>query len=144
MKKAWEDIVEAATGPMIDLDRGELLLLDWVLCAQSRLIPNADLDYLLGAWHDFRLSIWSVLNTDPMNDLTSPSIPAAKFHITESEAKALLALTPTTFRWGTGPDCGYSLKQKLAKFLLPQEESHGDKDEAKTDNQAAANAKPAD
>lgn len=34
-----------------------------------------------------------------------------------SEARALLALIPTTFRWGTAPDCGFSLKAKLSQYI---------------------------
>ena len=29
--------------------------------------------------------------------------------------RTLLAIVPTTFRWGTGADCGYELKLKLYK-----------------------------
>jgi len=99
--------------PGIKLDQGELLLLDWVLCGASRLIPNADLDYLLENWHDCRISIWRAIG-----QLKAPNANDVKLAFTEPEAKALLALCPTTFRWGTGPDCGYTLKQKLSKFLM--------------------------
>ncbi len=100
-------------GPGIKLDQGELLLLDWVLCGASRLIPNADLDYLLEKWHEFRLEIWRAIR-----QLKAPDVNELRLAFTDPEAKALLALVPTTFRWGTGPDCGYALKQKLSNFLL--------------------------
>ena len=41
---------------------------------------------------------------------------------TETETEELLALVPTTFRWGTGEDVGFSLKQRLAESLWGQAE----------------------
>ncbi len=113
--------------PGINLDRGELLLVDWVLCSASRLIPNADLDHLLNSWHDMRLAVWK-----SVAQLDTPTSSEAKFRLSDTEAKALLAVVPTTFRWGTGPDSGYSLKQKLARFL-----SSGEYDEYINANKGA-------
>ena len=104
--------------PGIRLDQGELLLLDWVLCGASRLIPDADLDYLLEKWHEFRLDVWRGIG-----QLKAPDVNEVELALTDPEAKVLLAVVPTTFRWGTGPDCGYTLKTKLAKFLLGDSEN---------------------
>jgi len=109
-------------GQTVELDQGELLLLDWVLCGASRLIPNADLEILI-SWHDVRLAIWAKLG-----QINTPPHQTVPLSLTEGEAKALLALVPTTFRWATGPDCGYSLKTKLHTFL--RGESHDDQDKA--------------
>ena len=115
---AWGPIMSDKKGavpaePGIKLDQGELLLLDWVLCGASRSIPNADLGYLLEKWHEFRLDIWRGIG-----QLKAPDANEVRLAFTDLEARALLAVVPTTFRWGTGPDCGYTLKTKLAKFLL--------------------------
>ena len=102
--------------PTPRLDMGELLLIDWIICGSSRLLPNADLDYLVKSWHTFRLQVWKTLD-----EFTDPAITERPFIIGIPEAKALFALAPTTFRWGTGSDCGFSLKQKLSRYLATEE-----------------------
>ena len=52
--------------------------------------------------------------------------------------RTLLALVPTTFRWGTGADCGYELKLKLYRFLS------NDGDIVNDDTQNQANSDPKD
>jgi len=96
--------------PTIKVNRDELLLLDWTTGSASHLIPNADLDEL-AKWHEFRMSVWTAI------DSLSAESPEADFPLSEADAKILMAVVPTTFRWGTGEDCGYSLKMKLSKFL---------------------------
>ena len=51
----------------------------------------------------------------------------------EFTARVLLALVPTTFRWGTGSDCGFALKLKLYHFLIGERESDNTKDETDSD-----------
>ena len=115
--------------PGIKLDQGELLLLDWVLCGASRAIPNADIGYLLEKWHEFRLDIWRGIK-----QLKAPDVNEVGLALIDLEARALLAVVPTTFRWGNGPDCGYTLKNKLANFLLGDIENDY---ETKTHNASA-------
>jgi hypothetical protein len=99
----------------IDLGMGELLLLDWCLCAASRILPNLEMEYLITSWHDIRLDVWRCMVKLEEAKATSVNLP-----LTDTETKALLAICPTTFRWGTGPDDGYTLKKKLAQMMLPQ------------------------
>ena len=98
----------------IYLVRDELLLLDWILCGASRLLPNYELDYLISGWNDNRIEIWKLLEELSIHE----EIPTScVFSMNDGTAKVILALCPTTFRWGTGIDCGYSLKTKVARFL---------------------------
>ena len=55
----------------------------------------------------------------------------------ESTARILLAIVPTTFRWGTGPDCGYSLKTKLYLYLIGEqnEERQSSQDQTSSNSQ---------
>ena len=97
----------------------ELLLLDWVMCSASRLIPDATLGDLVVAWGGLRLELWHCLSKVDLEQHDGEARAKAQHTIdlSESDAKTLLALIPTTFRWGTGLDCGYSLKMKLYRFL---------------------------
>jgi hypothetical protein len=88
----------------VSFSQGELLLLDWVLCSASGMVPGADLGELM-MWDGLRQRTWAVY------------MGQGSLVIEETEARQLLALTPTTFRWGTGPDVGLSLKQKLASIV---------------------------
>ena len=103
----------------------ELLLLDWVMCSGSVLIPNASLEDLVTNWSSFRSDVWkclSVINRQKKGvplQLTAVLEPLA---IDEFIARTLLAIVPTTFRWGTGADCGYDLKLKLYRFLSKEVE----------------------
>ena len=97
----------------VRLTRGELLLLDWVLCTGSSLMaPIAD---DLFEWHDFRLSLWEAM--PPLDAPLKPSL-GVLFSISETDAKIFLTTIPTTFSWGDGLDVGCSLKEKLAARLL--------------------------
>lgn len=102
------------------LDNDELALVDWVLCGASRLLPDIVLEDLVTPWHDVRMAVWQLLAQG------QKELPMA-----QETAKILLALCPTTHRWGTGGDCGYSLKTKLARFL--RGESNGNDGEAHKD-----------
>lgn len=96
----------------VDLDEGEIVLLDWVMCSASGLIPQADLDTLVKAWGALRLRAWAAY------EQLGGGVQVAHLALDEYELKALLAVVPTTFRWGTGPDVGLSLKKKIAKELM--------------------------
>ena len=97
----------------VDLNQSELLLLDWCCCGASRILPAGDMESLVLPWHTVRLSIWECLL-----ELKAKSSQLARLPLIDLDAKALLAVCPTTFRWGTGEDCGYTLKTKLAQMLL--------------------------
>lgn len=98
----------------ISLNRHELLLLDYTLCPLPRWLPDDQAD----VWKDFRLSVWAGLDTwsNRPNTISDTSTNHA-LAITKAEATVLLYLLPTTHRWGTGDDCGFSLKLKLSQFL---------------------------
>ena len=97
------------------LTRGELLLLDWVLCTGSSLMSQIT-DDLVTSWHDFRLNLWEVMPR-PDETGTRPSL-GVLFSVSETDAKVLLVAVPTTFPGTDGADCGESLKIKLAERLL--------------------------
>mgnify|MGYP001562064603 CR=1 FL=1 len=101
------------------LSTDELLLLDWVMCSASRLIPEATVGELVVAWGGLRVEVWHCLSKVDLEQHDGEARAKAQHSIdlSESDAKTLLALIPTTFRWGTGVDCGYSLKMKLYRFL---------------------------
>ena len=120
----------------IKLTEEELLLLDWVICSGSQLIPNASLEDLVTNWSSFRTDIWkgiSSINRYNKNLAVTESLPIDEFLV-----RTLLALVPTTFRWGTGADCGYELKLKLYRFLS------NDGDIVNDDTQNQANSDPKD
>lgn len=99
------------------LDQGELLLLDWIICSASRLLPDAGLDELVVKWHDTRVRVWEALRR-----FQEPGTTEVPFPLEDAEAKVILACCPTTFRWGVGPDSGYSLKLKLLELFAPKGE----------------------
>ena len=120
----------------IKLTEEELLLLDWFMCSGSQLIPNASLEDLVTNWSSFRADGWkgiSTINRYNKNHPITESLP-----IDEFLARTLLAVVPTTFRWGTGADCGYELKLKLYRFLA------NDGDIVNDDTQNQANSDPKD
>jgi len=124
----------------IPLTEEEFLLLDWVMCSGSGLIPSATLEDLMTSWSSFRYDVWagiSVLNKQKKG--VSPQLTTTTELLTIDEfiARTLLAIIPTTFRWGTGADCGYDLKLKLYRFLSKEVEL----DARSTENQTDSNPK---
>jgi hypothetical protein len=135
----WDDLLQGVGSPdSIRLTRGELLLLDWVLCTGSSLMAGVSDDLM--AWHVFRITLWEKMpSLDPdvkrCENFNLPNHPGkgapetiecqlcrpslgVMFNIEEVDAKVLLAVVPTTFTWGDGVDCGLSLKLKLSQRLL--------------------------
>ena len=113
----------------IEVTEDELLLLDWIMFSGSQLIPNAPLEDLVTKWSSFRYDVWKSISAfnrrkkvKPV-DPTEPIITVEQLEIDEFLARTLLALVPTTFRWGTGIDCGYELKLKLYRFLANEVEN---------------------
>ena len=107
------------TTHVLSLDRDEFLLVDWLICGASRLLPDGSLEELR-KWDDIRFNVWRALRfADTCSTADPPKvIPATQsLTIRPPDAAILFALAPTTFRWGTGPDCGYSLKAKLSAYL---------------------------
>ena len=92
----------------ITADREELLLIDWIICNASKLVPDAFIPELT----PLRYDVWK--NLAIMEETSKSDI---QFTLSISDADFLLICTPTTFRFGTGVDCGFYLKKKLAKFL---------------------------
>lgn len=97
----------------LDLNRDELLLIDWVLHYPA---PAQSLDYDDHMkWHGLRAEVWhGVLEIEKsQNDSTRYIV-----EVNDLDARQLLALLPTTFMWGDrGSDCGFSLKCKIAASM---------------------------
>ena len=118
----------------IKVNEEELLLLDWVIGSASGLIPGATLDELMSNWSALRFDVWQhiyELKKLPVSS-SGPSGVLCSLSMDDFTARILLAVVPTTFRWGTGPDCGYSIKMKLCRFLLGERDDD-DKDQANSD-----------
>ena len=104
----------------IKVNEEELLLLDWVIGSASGLIPGATLDELMSNWSSLRVDVWQHIYEIKKLPTSSsgPSGVLCSLSMDDFTARILLAVVPTTFRWGTGPDCGYSIKMKLCRILL--------------------------
>lgn len=121
---AWDNLLGAPEE--IRLNRDELMLLDWVLCtASSLMVPITD--DLVDPWHEFRLRIWETM-------------PEGLFSIEARDAKVLLTAVPTTFSWGTGEDCGFSLKTKLSQWLLGTYSDPGEENDHENASEAQSSA----
>lgn len=129
-----ERLLDSLTFPShetgIRLVPDELLLLDWVLSGSSRIIPGADSIEDFIEWEALRSKVWAQLSLlaiyledggDENRGYVGLGAQRPKFglylELETSEARVLLAIAPTTFRWGTRPDCGFSLKVKLWQFI---------------------------
>lgn len=104
---------EPEDGGQIRFTRNELLLLDYVLTTGSRLIMPDSLDDLMVKWGEFRRSVWRAI----VQIEDAPQEIGVLFPLDFSDASVLLASVPTTFTWGDGVDCGFSVKFKLAQFI---------------------------
>ena len=122
----------------ISLTEEELLLLDWVMCSGSGLIPSATLEDLMTNWSSFRHDVWKGISSLGKQRKGAPTeinrVLAELLPIDEFTARTLLALVPTTFRWGTGSDCGYDLKLKLYKFISKEVEVDASSTENETNS----------
>lgn len=114
--------------PKIKVTRDELLLLDWILIFPAP-AGQIDMDWHM-KWKDLRLTIWNKIIHLP------PATGEDSLELSEEDAGTLLCLVPTTFRWGQGDDCGYSLKYKLARFLLGEVDVEEAKDADKNTTQS--------
>ena len=135
---ALDDGWELPALETISVSEEELLLLDWVMCSASGLIPNASIEDLVTNWSAFRsdvLKAISSLNRQRKNNPQSLPTTVEALPVDDFTARTLLALVPTTFRWGTGLDCGYDLKLKLYRFLNKEVEP----DANSTENEADSN-----
>lgn len=121
-----EEIERLYPRPALHLNSDELALLDWVLHYP---LPNTQVDL---AWHmrwdALRERIWGLLAVEfaKEKEEQKPSKAIYDLIVEEEDVPVLLAIVPTTFRWGAGADCGFSLKVKLYWFLHPPQEK-GDK-----------------
>ena len=129
------EIEELLAQRALKLNRDELLLLDWVLHHPTPTL-TPDLDWHM-RWKDLREVIWRGIHVITNNEKQAAaqgkqnqpeSITVA---LDTSDIHVLLALTPTTFRWGPGDDCGFSLKVKLFRYLSGEEEWHDTGDTSK-------------
>ena len=117
----------------IKVNEEELLLLDWVVGSASGLIPGATLDELMSNWSLLRFDVWQHIDELKRLQSSGSSTPGKELPLSMDDwtARTLLAIVPTTFRWGTGQDCGYSIKMKLCKFLMGERD---DDDKTKADS----------
>ena len=101
---------------LMELNRDELMLLDWLFCGHGDPVTTEQRDGLM-RWAHLRRRVWvTVIELDlATKELATAS--AADLDLSRDEQEELLALVPTTFRWGPGEDCGLSLKRKLAYEL---------------------------
>jgi len=107
---------ELEGGITLSLNTDELLLLDWVLLHPLSTYGLDNLDATM-KWHSIRYQVWHCLYWLDGLQTTIPRISVALLGLSYSEAELLLALVPTTHRWGVDKDCGYTLKLKLYKAL---------------------------
>lgn len=101
------------------LPQPELWIMDWVLCAQGETATPQKRDELM-AWRALRERVWQAQLLAAHDD-TDKAPGEASIELTLAECEELLALVPTTFRWGTGEDVGFSLKRRLATELWGDE-----------------------
>ena len=118
----------------IKVNEDELLLLDWVVGSASGLIPGATLEDLMANWSSLRLDVWQHIYELKKLQSSGSSTAGKELPLSMDDwtARTLLAIVPTTFRWGTGQDCGYSIKMKLCRFLIGERDDD-DKDQANSD-----------
>lgn len=114
---------------LITLNSDELLLLDFILSYPMPSV-SVELNWHM-EWYDFRLQIWQKIHEFKNQELicieehkAKPQNPVASIDIDLTDARVLMSLVPTTFRWGPGEDCGYSLKLKLYRYITGEEEYH--------------------
>ena len=97
-----------------------------------------ELPVLVTNWAFFRFDVWKGISTLHRQVKGVPAeinrVLTQELTIDEFTARALLAVTPTTFRWGTGVDCGYELKLKLYRFLSKEVEVDASIAENQTDS----------
>lgn len=130
MVAEWELPGESQLASGLHFDLDELLLLDWILTPCSNIYPQATLDTAM-AWQTLRLSLWDCIaiwdRTPRPVDLTMgiPK-PIPPLGITLAEAAILLTICPVEFRWGSGENCGSSLKLKLRAYLRGEPEEDTD------------------
>ncbi|NIR13698.1 MAG: hypothetical protein GWN86_07010 [Desulfobacterales bacterium] len=122
--------------PVPELTIDELLLIDWALCSSSGCIPGASLQELQ-EWRPFRESLWEVIIDADFPGPNNVNPKPNPFDVGPVNASILLPIIPTSFRWGTGPDCGFTLKIKLAKVIFGR-------DPNANKNQASSNPAPPD
>ena len=94
----------------------ELLVLDYILSAQGAAISSAQRDDLM-RWRDLRERVWRGIIDASLVEGPAP------VDLTEAECTELLAMLPTTFRWGTGEDVGFALKRRIADELWGAEQT---------------------
>lgn len=107
----------------IRLNRDELLLLDWILTYPMPTSGPVELDWHMHtSWRALREQVWAKLRHGGQGGMV---------WIDDQDGELLLALIPTTFRWATGEDCGYSLKLKLSAALAGEEGEEAKDEEPK-------------
>lgn len=94
----------------------ELWVIDWVICGQGESVNGQKLESLM-SWRDLRERVWRAQITAELATEDPAKPVEAELELSPDECEQLLAIIPTTFRWGTGEDCGFSLKRRIAQEL---------------------------
>lgn len=142
MTAEWDLPPDSRPANDLHLNLDELLLLDWMLTPCSNIYPQASVDTAM-TWQGFRLSVMdciAIYDRQPRSGKGVPigPHPVPVLAISQSEANVLLALCPVEFRWGTGDNCGLSLKLKLRAYL------RGEKEETNANDSATSGAAQTD
>lgn len=135
----------------LKLTHDELKLLDWVLHQPSPMPSPVDLEWHM-RWKELRESLWAGIHRIEIEKAKAEAIKTGSFkekmalqpiELSPVDCSVLLALVPTTYRWGPGKDCGFSLKLKLFQFLSGEEEYHADEtDDANKDPSSSTGGTP--
>lgn len=104
------------------LSQPELWVIDWVLCAQGETVTNEKLEALM-SWRDLRERVWRAELAAQLENPDKAKPAEAELELSSSECEQLLAILPTTFRWGTGEDVGFTLKRRVAQELWAADEA---------------------
>lgn len=104
------------------LPQPELWLIDWVLCGQGETLTKDKLEAMM-SWKDLRERVWRAQLAAELASSNPTKSAEADLEMSTEELEQLLAILPTTFRWGTGEDVGFTLKRRVAQELWQAEET---------------------
>ena len=105
----------------MQIPQPELWVIDWVISGQGESVNGEKLESLM-SWRDLRERIWRAQISAELAT-KDPAKPAeAELELSPAELEQLMAIVPTTFRWGTGEDCGFALKRRISQELWGAEE----------------------
>ena len=112
---SWDKQLEEVLGVNagIELTLLELSLVDWVLTFGSHLLPDITWEDL-HTWKELRHEVWRCIHKISQGAQENSTV---SLYVDKDTCSVLLSVTPTTFKWSTGPDVGFSLKHKLFCYM---------------------------